>query len=96
MIEYKIEDKEGWEIKDNEFENVLNEIYPDYKIADTRNLSKTTMKVYGIYENNQYLGQINATYRQDETQIIILGHQDEIIEISVKMNSNFVWNNRCE
>jgi len=48
MIEYKIEDKEGWEIKDNEFENVLNEIYPDYKIADTRNLSKTTMEFMKI------------------------------------------------
>ena len=93
MQQYKITNKEGWDITDQKFEELLKKIFPNYNIGDSRELGETTMKAYGVFENETYIGRIDAVYRPTGTLITIITNYKEEKGLTNKLisNADFEW-----
>lgn len=87
-----INDLEGFPIVPNNFQITLLDLYEkQFKIGEDRKIGKTTM---GAYEIGNI--RIDVTYRNDETQIMFSGeNQEETSELisKLKKDTDFKWHN---
>lgn len=92
MWNYKIKDEEGWEIREQEFEAALENVCPDYIIGDSRDLSNSKVKVYGIMEEDRrIICRLDVVYRQCETEVSITGEASERLTKKLIKKTSFKW-----
>lgn len=92
MIGYKITDEEGWNVDYQRFENKLKDVFPDYKLCDSRDVGQTVMKAYGVFEEKNLIGRIDVSYRPNETAVLFSGEKAKGLVEKLTSDSNFEWN----